>query len=277
MTSYIVVTIVISVICATLLLASVLLIHNISLRVYDAEKKLKLAEERISELEKKLQEAEPGYEDFWAFEECEGGVRILAYTGGDELKGTVEIPSVIGGRPVTALGSRLFYECKHIEEVIIPDTVSCIGDAAFCICNSLRSINFPPGLTQIPADCFNECGFTSLVIPDSVTRIRRGAFVNNRKLEEIVLPSGLTEIELMTFAGCKSLRRVVIPSGVKKIADGAFNDCGALSEVILPEELSEIGMMAFLACRSLKSVSIPGSVTVIGDIAFPESTELIRG
>ena len=212
--------------------------------------------------------------DVWLCEEKAGGAVIYAYTGDEILSGTVRIPEELGGLPVTGIGRRLFYECKQIEEVVIPETVTSIGDAAFCICNNLRKINFPPGLEVIPPDCFNECGFIELDIPDTVRIIRRGAFVNNRSLRNVRLPAGLSEVELMTFAGCRALERVDIPAGVKKIGDGAFNDCSSLAEVTLPEGLEEIGMMAFLACRSLTSVHIPGTVRKTGDIAFPDTTSI---
>jgi len=213
----------------------------------------------------------------WAYEHLEeGSVRLLKYIGENVLSGEVRIPDVVDGHPVTALGNRIFCECKQIESVVLPKTLNQLGDAAFAICNRLAEIELPGTVKEIPADCFNECGFRHLTISGQICSIRRGAFVNNRQLEQITLPAGLKEIEMMTFAGCCSLREICIPDGVTKIGEGAFSGCTNLEAVRLPDSLEEIGMMAFLACKSLGRVDIPKNVKKIGEIAFPDTTEVVR-
>lgn len=212
----------------------------------------------------------------WDYEEDQygsDGICLNAYIGANELTGKVVIPSLIDGRRVTSVGNRIFYECKRIEAVELGENIERLGSAAFCICNSLREINFPPRLEEISSDCFNECGFKELVIPDSIKRIRRGAFVNNRELEKIELPNGLQKIELMCFAGCKKLKSITIPESVKIIEDGVFSGCESLEKVEFPAGLKKIGTMAFLSCRQLKSVELPAGVE-LGDMSFSENTEI---
>lgn len=213
----------------------------------------------------------------WEYEYREdGSVRLLSYSGAHVLSGEVRIPDVVDGHPVTALGNRIFCECKQIESVVLPKTINQLGDAAFAICNRLAEIELPDTVKEIPADCFNECGFRNLKISGQIRSIRRGAFVNNRQLEQLTLPTGLKEIEMMTFAGCCQLREVSIPDGVTKIGEGAFSGCTNLVEVSFPDSLEEIGIMAFLACKSLKRVVIPDNVKKIGEISFPDDAEIVR-
>lgn len=217
-----------------------------------------------------LKDDAPAEDCCWEIEKLgDGSAAITAYIGSSELEGIVEIPEEIDGCRITALGRKLFYECKKIEEIRLPETITEFGEASFCLCNGLRKVNFPGGLEVIPADCFNECGFERLEIPDTVKIIKRGAFVNNRRLESITIPEGIMAIEMMTFAGCKSLREVSLPSTLREIGDGSFSGCESLGSIGLPEGLESIGMMAFLSCRRLKDVRLPGSLSRLGDLALP--------
>ncbi len=212
----------------------------------------------------------------WDYEEDRSnseGLCINSYIGESELTGNVVIPNTIDDCKITSIGNRIFYECKKIESVELGENIERLGDAAFCICNSLRRINFPSSLKEISADCFNECGFRELVIPDTIKRIKRGAFVNNRELERIKLPDGIEKIELMCFAGCKRLKSIVLPDSVKQIEDGAFSGCESLEQVVFPSNVERIGTMAFLACKKLASVELPAGVE-LGDMAFTENTAI---
>ena len=70
-------------------------------------------------------------------------------------------------------------ECtnKKIAEVVIPNSVTKIGEEAFKNCTSLTSVVIPNSVTEIRRGAFYNCtGLTSVVIPDSVTEIGWGAF-----------------------------------------------------------------------------------------------------
>ena len=66
---------------------------------------------------------------------------------------------------------------KKIAEVVIPDSVTKIGDGAFQYCESLTSVVIPDSVTEIGEEAFEGCtSLTSVVIPDSVTEIGEEAF-----------------------------------------------------------------------------------------------------
>ena len=58
-----------------------------------------------------------------------GAVTITGYTG---TTAHVEIPSIIDHLPVTAIGVWAFSECTDLTEVVIPDSVTTIGNWALC-------------------------------------------------------------------------------------------------------------------------------------------------
>lgn len=175
-------------------------------------------------------------------------------------------------------------------DVVIPDRIREIGDAAFVDMKGVErmimeeedydapemvTLTIPDSVTKIRGYAFAYClNLEEVNLPDSVASIGDRAFEGCESLKEIRLPSGLHEIEDYTFFLCENLRSVIIPEGVRKIGEGAFRDCD-LKRVVLPEGLESIGKEAFLGCE-LRKVVIPESVTEIGEDAFPEDTEIHR-
>lgn len=72
---------------------------------------------------------------------------------------------------------RAFFRCESLTSIIIPDSVTSIGNSAFYGCVSLTCINIPDGVTSIGDWAFNQCeSLTSINIPNCVTSIGNEAF-----------------------------------------------------------------------------------------------------
>ena len=267
------------------------------------------------------------------------------FIGGGAFAGCTSLTSVTVPDSVTEFGVEIFNECaslkdtyvnvtdlvayatinsssvfpgnkhllvngKEITELVIPDSVTEIGDYTFAGCTSLTSVIIPASITSIGELAFDDCTslndtyvnitdlaayatsnnmcrlpgnkhllvngkeITELVIPDSVTKIGIDAFSSCTSLTSITIPDSVTKIGNSAFWHCISLTSVTIGNGVTEIGLGAFEDCTSLTSVTIPDSVKIIAGGAFYGCTSLTSITIPNSVTGIGNSAFQNCKSL---
>lgn len=121
----------------------------------------------------------------------------------------IVIPETYCGLPVTDIAAGGFRDCKTLETIQIPNSITSIGNLAFRGCDSL----------------------TSVVIPDSVTKCGGSVFAYCGSLTTVVLSKGMKSIGPSAFTYCSSLKTIVIPANVRTIGDAAFYMCGVLNTV----------------------------------------------
>ena len=76
----------------------------------------------------------------------------------------------------TSFACLAFSYCKNLTNVVIPDSVTSIGNYAFSFCDNLTSVIIGNGVTSIGNNAFRLCPITNLVIGSSVTYIGFEAF-----------------------------------------------------------------------------------------------------
>ena len=180
-----------------------------------------------------------------------------------------EIAELIIPDSITSIGDWVFYNCVGLTRVTIPDSVTNIGERAFCACSGLTSVTIPDRVTSIGDYAFYNCvGLTSVMIPDSVTNIGERAFCACSGLTSVTIPGRVTSIGNYAFAHCRDLSSVTICNGVTVIGDFEFYNCSGLTHVLISDSVTSIGAWAFDNCKKLTSITIPASVTNIGDYAF---------
>lgn len=117
-------------------------------------------------------------------------------------------------------------------DVVIPSSVTSIGEDAFFNCTGLTSVTFPSGITSIGDWAFYGCtGLTSVTIPDGVTTIGRYVFSRCSGLTSVTVPGNVTSIESSAFSKCTGLTSITIPASVTSIKLFAFDGCTALKNV----------------------------------------------
>lgn len=197
------------------------------------------------------------------------------------ISGDITIPSTLGGYPVTSIGDYAFY-CSGLTSIVIPNSITSIGEGAFCECTSLASITIPDSVTSIGTETFfccasltsisvsvgnqNYCSIDGILFNKDVTNLIQ--YPTGKTNTEYTIPDSVTNIGNLAFYGCKRLTNITIPDSVISIGDGAFSWCEGLTSVTIPDSVISIGEFAFFTCANLSSITIPDSVTNIGDMAF---------
>ena len=157
-----------------------------------------------------------------------------------------------------------------INNIVVLDSVSHIGDFAFDGCSRLTSIEIPNSVTSIGNFAFRGCtGLTSIEIPNSVTSIGNSAFWNCTGLTSLRIPNSVTSIGNSAFWNCTGLTAPVYNDHVFAYMPTLYSGTYAI-----PDGIESISGGAFLGCSGLTSVTIGNSVTSIGEDVFRDCTNL---
>jgi len=164
----------------------------------------------------------------------------ITITGLSEAGSFVIIPSSINGLPVTEIGDGALFE-NSLSYVLIPGTVTSIGDLAF----------------------YGATNLTSLTIPSSVTNIGQFAFYDCTSLGSITITAettfGYGPGQIAPYYGSPT-----ITSNSTSIADAAFYGCTSLSNLTLTEGVTSLGNLSFYGCTSLAWISTDRNSPNIG-------------
>lgn len=177
---------------------------------------------------------------------------------------------------VTHIASQLFksglnsWEKKYdIEEVILPDSVKCIGNSAFRNCKKLKSITMPAKI-EIGERVFDGCD--SLVDENGFFVYGGVAYAYCGDGDTVTIPEGTKIITAKLFAneyeankGNANIHKVILPEGLEEIGAQAFDGCSLLEEMSIPGTVRTIGAAAIRNCEHLKIFNMPDSVENIGD------------
>lgn len=71
------------------------------------------------------------------------------------ITGSVTIPETIDGYTVVEINEEAFY-CCQVSSIIVPNTVTTIGEDAFKRCNSLKTLTLGAGVTSVGEDALQK-------------------------------------------------------------------------------------------------------------------------
>lgn len=182
------------------------------------------------------------------------------------------LEDVILGDSVTEIGDYTFMYCS-IKDIIIPDNISRIGEEAFYGCD-LEHVTIGNGVTRIEDYAFYSNDLISITFGTSIQYIGYKAFDGN-SIKSIYIndmasfcsidfsTSGeysnpLYYDECLLYLNGNLLEELVIPDGVTKIGIGAFYNCDQLTSISIPNSVQQISSYAFYDCDGITSVEVPG-------------------
>ena len=161
------------------------------------------------------------------------------------------IQEVVIPETVTKIGEAAFRECKSLEKVFLPSKLKEIHESAFMYCESLYFIELPSSLEYLSTDVFDGCkSLKSLRIPQNCLRDLMLLVLGNSGIETIELSEGITSIPDKGFWAMHTLKKLILPTTLKEIGESAIFVCPNLEEIILPEGLEIIRPMQLRSTTS---------------------------
>jgi len=200
--------------------------------------------------------------------------------------GTPTFIGIILPESVTRIGDEAFYYCINLAGVTIGKNVTDIGAWAFSDCDNLTAINVSANNTTYSSDngiLYNKnkttlilcpSGKTTVTMPDSVTRIGDNAFNFSSKLTNVTIGINVESIGENAFNNCTNITNIIIPESVKSIEDQAFVNCTGLTSISIPDSVTSMGIHVFSGCKNITSVNIGNGMDYIAGAAFYNCSKL---
>lgn len=187
-------------------------------------------------------------------------LRTIRQIAGNNADGTIQRSSlatldlsdaviVSGGEPYIVEGKRelttkdneiperAFFNCRSIRNLILPKTITSIGDGAFGRLSRLDSLDIPTG-----ADKSYLFDGKTLTTTDGTEVI---AVLPNNK-GDYAVAKGITKVHDYAFSGCSKLTKIVLPNTITTIGDQVFSGNNALGVIRLyTKTVPTLGRNAF--------------------------------
>lgn len=242
----------------------------------------------------------------YAFADCTGltklhipaSVSTIAGTAFAGCKGLESITAAAGNEHYSAVGNCLIITgtrtlvlgCKNSEiptdgsvvrigngafsgtpitELILPDAITEIGEAAFENCSELVTITFGKGLTTLNAESFIGCdALKTFIVPEdhpnfvvdlfSLVDKTTNTLLLGTNLSEINRGGLVTSIAPYAWAGRTQKTAIFVPAHVTSIGEGAFYGCSKLQKVWYTGTEEQWGAMTL--GRAWAAFTAPGLV-----------------
>ena len=205
-----------------------------------------------------------------------GAITITGYTGSN---GVVTIPGTLDSLPVTCIGDWAFYGTS-VTNILIPDSVTNLGDGAFFDCESLTNVTLGSSVASIGDWAFGFCpGLMSVCCRGNAPSLGGGDVFYGNLATLYYLPEA-TGWESMLDGHPAVLWNPIIPYefGTNNGSITIREYTGSDEAITIPSQINFLPVTSignsipgFSLGPYFNSVQIPNSVTNIGAWAFANS------
>lgn len=189
-----------------------------------------------------------------------GGIMVTSI-GRKAFNRNLTIHKVSIPEGVKVIGQAAFYQCLYLTEIDLPSTLIRIEGFAFSECPIIELI-IPDTVTYIGEYAFQSNCLHKVNISANVASIGIGAFKGESKIENIYVDKNNTtykDIDGVLYSK-DGTKLIVYPEGNKR------------TEYSIPDSTLVIGESGFESARFLTNIIIPNSVISIKDYAFSRTT-----
>ena len=182
-----------------------------------------------------------------------------------------------------AIPADTFTGCTGLTHVIIPNTLTSIGQSAFNACSKLTAVTIQDGTNTLdvgnisPNRIFYDCPIKTLYFGRNFNVTYSSPFQSNTTLETVTVGGYVTTLNSYLFSGCIRLSAVNINVSSVSLGTYTFQNCLALTDNVVNEILKKTGAIpadTFTGCTGLTHVIIPNTITSIGQSAFNACSKL---
>lgn len=179
-------------------------------------------------------------------------------------KGTMQLSEnpIIIADGTTGIAARALENQKIITELVMPDSITTIGEYALAHTNNLSDVTFSKGMKYIDVCGFDTANFKNLYLPKTIEYIGSAAFRQNSKLESVVFEEGYSYpyFPEYMFDSDYNLKIFMVPDSVKRIESDAFFQSFGLDYIIIPDSVTYIGPNNFMGYDSELGATNTGTV-----------------
>ncbi len=207
----------------------------------------------------------------------------VTYVEDSLFSGCISLTDVDLGKGITVITNGMFYNCRNLESLTIPEQIERFydryrytgnsSDKPFEGCVNLKNIYFKAkdiswvGGLSLPS-------LTNIVIGSTVESLPDRAFSGYKYLENVTFENGLLVLPNECFKNCTGLKSITLPDSMMSVGKSAFENCYNIKSVTFSENLNTIADSAFKGCSSIENLSFNKNLREIGNNAFEECSSV---